>query len=108
MQLLGRRRAAPIHPEPLVVADGVDDERVAFPPADRVAVERRREGGRMRAAVHEDLAVRMRATDVEDEDAFNLRQLDELDAVRREELAHEPRRLAARVRLELGLRALGG
>src|SRR5438105_9595243 len=60
----------------------------------------------MRAAVHEDLAIGMRSADVEDEDAIDLRQLDELDTVRRQELAHEAGRLAARVRLELILRAV--
>src|SRR6185295_6157024 len=61
----------------------------------------------MRAAVHVDLAIGVRAADVEDEDALDLRQLDELDAVRRQELAHEPRRLAARVWLELVPVAIG-
>ena len=100
------RRSAAIHPEAFVVADGVDDQRVAFPPADGVAVEGRIEIRRMRAAVHVDRPVRVRAADVEDENALNLRQLDELDAVRRQELAHEARRLAARVRLELVLLAI--
>ena len=55
----------------------------------------------MRAAVGVDRAVRVRAADVEDVDPLDLGQLDELDAVRRQELADEPRRLAPRVRLEL-------
>ena len=55
----------------------------------------------MRAAVHVDGAIRVRAADVEDVEPLDLGQLDELDAVRRQELPREARRLAARVRLEL-------
>ena len=77
------------------------DERVAFPPADRVAVVARLQVVRMRAAVHVDRAERVRAADVEDVEPLELRHLDELDAVRRQELARDARRLAARVRLEL-------
>ena len=55
----------------------------------------------MRAAVHVDRAEGVRAADVEDVDALQLGQLDELDAVRREELPRDARRLAPRVRLEL-------
>ena len=40
----------------------------------------------MRAAVHVDRAIGVRAADVEDEDALHLGELDELDAVRRQEL----------------------
>src|SRR5262245_30805177 len=55
----------------------------------------------MRAAVHVDRAVRVGTTDVEDEDALQLCELDHLDTVRRQELANTARRLAPRVRLEL-------
>jgi hypothetical protein len=48
----------------------------------------------------------VRTADVEDEDALRLGQLDELDAVRRQELAGRARRLAAGVRLELVLLAI--
>ena len=54
----------------------------------------------MRAAVHVDGPEGVRAADVEDVDALQLGQLDELDAVRRLELTDDARRLAARVRLE--------
>jgi hypothetical protein len=40
MELLGVRQAVPIEPEPLVEPDGIDDKRIALPPADRVAVIR--------------------------------------------------------------------
>src|ERR1041385_3745152 len=46
------RQHAAILPEVLVEAHGVDDERVAFPPADRVSVELGPRIGGMRAAVH--------------------------------------------------------
>ena len=55
----------------------------------------------MRAAVHVDRAKRVRAADIEDVDALQLRHLDELDAVRRQELPRRAAGLAARVRLEL-------
>src|SRR5689334_5532865 len=38
MELLGVRRAAAVEPELVVVADGIDDERVAFPTTDGVTV----------------------------------------------------------------------
>src|SRR4030095_6782053 len=38
VELRGVRQTAPVPPEPLVEADGVDDERVALPMADGVAV----------------------------------------------------------------------
>jgi hypothetical protein len=47
------------------------------------------------------------SADVEDEDALQFWKLDELDAVRRQELADASRWLAARVRLELVLSAIG-
>ena len=67
------RQAAPVEPEALVVADGVDDQRVAFPPADRVAVVGGREVGRVDAAVHVDGPVGVRSADVEDVDALRVR-----------------------------------
>jgi hypothetical protein len=45
----------------------------------------------------------MRPADVEDVDALQFRQLHELDAVRRLDLAHAAGRLAPRMRLELVL-----
>src|SRR5690606_1881318 len=101
MQLLGVRQAAPIEPEPFVEAGAVDDERVAFPPADRVAVIARREVIGVRTPVHVDRAERVRTADIEDVDSLLLGQIDELDAVRRQELPRGAGRLAARVRFEL-------
>src|SRR5882672_10193937 len=99
---LGRvRQAAAVEPEALVEADAVDEEGVALPLARRVAVVARAQFLRMRAAVHVDDAEGVRPADVEDVEALDLGQLDELDAVGREELPRGARRLAARVRLEL-------
>ena len=61
----------------------------------------------MRPAIHVDRAVGVRAADVEDVDALQLGELDELDTVRRQELTHATRWLAPRVRLELVLAAVG-
>src|SRR5690606_8728530 len=72
-----------------------------FPPADRVTVVARGQVARMRASVHVDGAEGVRAADVENVEALLLGQLDELDAVRRQELARGPGRLAAGMRLEL-------
>src|SRR5262245_9620753 len=59
MELLGVRMASEIEPELVVEADGVDHQRVAFPPTDRVTIP----GGvrifRVLAAVHEDLTEAM-------------------------------------------------
>ena len=95
VHLAGVRQAAPIEPEALVVAGRVHDERIAVPPPDRMPVIGGREVLRVRAPVHVDGAERVRTTDVEDVDALRLGQLDELDAVGRQELAGRARRLAA-------------
>src|SRR5215213_1636015 len=62
---------------------------------------------RMGTAVHVDGPEGMRPADVEDVDPLLLRQLDELDAVRRLELARHAGRLTAGVRLELVDLAIG-
>src|SRR6185369_12383793 len=79
---------------------------VAFPAAGRVAVVRRRQIFRMRSPVHEDRAKRVRATDVEDEDAFLDSILHKLHAVWREELARTAGRFAASMRLKLVIPAI--
>ena len=58
VQLLGVRCAAAVEPELVVVADGVDDERVAFPAADRVPPPGRDQIVRVLAAIHVDDAMR--------------------------------------------------
>ena len=61
----------------------------------------------MRAAVGVDGAIGVRPADVEDVDPLDLGKIDELDAVRRQELPHEARGLAPRVGLELVDAAIG-
>src|SRR5688572_13141496 len=58
VQLLGVRCAAAVEPELVVVADGVDDERVFFEAADRVAPPGRNRIDRVRAPIHVDDAMR--------------------------------------------------
>src|SRR5215216_6200461 len=72
-----------------------------------MAVRRWRPARRMGAAIHVDRAEGVRPADVENIDLLLVRQLDELDAVWRLELAGDARRLAARVRLELVDLAIG-
>src|SRR6478609_7243640 len=57
MQLLGVRRSTSIEPELVVEADGVDDERVALPPADGMPQPRWNEALRMFTAIHVDDAM---------------------------------------------------
>ena len=57
VELLGVRRAAVIEPPLVVEADGIDHERVAFPPADRVAGPRGNQILRVLPAIHVDDAV---------------------------------------------------
>src|SRR5262245_35076367 len=52
VELLRVRGTAAVEPELVVVADGIDDERVALPTADRVAVPARKQVVRMLAAIH--------------------------------------------------------
>src|SRR5574339_453266 len=60
----------------------------------------------MRAAVHVDGAIGVRAADVEDVDALEFAELDDLNSVRCEELARDAGRFATRVRLELVVLAI--
>jgi hypothetical protein len=55
VHLLGVRRAAAVHPELVVEADGVDHQRVLLPPPDRVAPPRGNQIVGMRPAVHENV-----------------------------------------------------
>ena len=72
-----------IHPGPLIESDGVDDERIAFPVADRVPHVGRVPvvARRMRPSVHEDFAPAARTTSGQDEDTLQLRLIDDLEAV---------------------------
>src|SRR5436309_15975754 len=54
----GVRGAATIEPELVVIANGVDDERVALPRPNRVAPPSRKKIVRMLAAIHVDHAMR--------------------------------------------------
>src|SRR5687767_478199 len=89
VQRISVRRRAAIDPEPFVVADRVDDQRVTFPPADRVSVVARLQVLWMAAAVRIDRPERVRAADIEDKYALDLRKLDDLGAVRCQELTLE-------------------
>src|SRR5690606_14426879 len=101
VHLLRMRQAPAIEPEAFVEARAVDDERIALPPADRVAVIARREIGGVRASVHVHGAEGVRPADIEDVEPLLVGQIDELDTVRRQELPRRAGRLAPRVRLEL-------
>jgi hypothetical protein len=58
VQLLGMRCTASIEPELVVEADGVDDERIAVPPADRMSEPRRNRCRRVLSAIHIDDTMR--------------------------------------------------
>jgi hypothetical protein len=60
----------------------------------------------MRPAIHIDDAECVRSADIKDEHALKIRQLDKLDAIRRQELTRPTGRLATCVRLELILPAI--
>src|SRR5581483_7491555 len=96
------------HPELLVVAHRLDNQRVAVPAPDGRAVVAEHELGRLRerAAVRVDDAPVAVAAAVEHEDAPELALLDELDAVGHLELARSPRRDAARQRIIAKTRTL--
>src|SRR5690606_9811030 len=83
-QRLGVRIALPVNPEPLVEADGVDHQRVAFPVPDRVAEVARVEElrRRMRPPVHVDLAPWPGRAARQDEDALDRRHLNDLEPER--------------------------
>src|ERR1051326_5539817 len=81
-----------VDPRLVVEADGVDDERVAFPLADRIAHERRVQIRRMTASVGRDTANQMHVF-VQDRDAR--RVLQDFDRKRRPERARNARRQAA-------------
>ena len=85
VQLIGVRMPRVVDPRRLVEADDVDDERVGFPPADRMPQIGRVEivALRVRAAVHVDLAPDVRRALERQDDALLLRQLKDLHRVRR-------------------------
>src|SRR5262245_35002519 len=64
VELLRVRCPAAVEPELVVVADRVDDERVAFPTSDRVAVPARKQIVWMLAAIHVDDAMRARVAEL--------------------------------------------
>src|SRR5205809_3948360 len=98
---LGRvRQAAPIEPEAFVETNRVYDERVAFPVTDRMAVVIRLELRWMRPPVRIDRPESVGPTDIEDVDALEFRNLDNLHAVGRQEHSRATRWLAPRVRFE--------
>jgi len=101
MKLVGRGEAVAVEPEALVETDRVDDERIAFPMADRMPVIGRNKLLRVCLAIHEDRSERVRTADIENEDSFFDGILHEFYTVGRQELACSAGRLAARVRLEL-------
>jgi hypothetical protein len=101
MKLVGRGEAIAVEPEALVETDRVDDERIAFPMADRMPVIGRNKLLRVWAAIHEDSSERVWTADIENEDSFFDGILHEFYTVGRQELAWSARWLAARVRLEL-------
>src|SRR5690606_24901026 len=88
MQRLGVRIAFTVQPEPLVEADRVDHERVAFPVSDRVTEVARIQqlARRMLSPVHVDLAPRARRAAGQDVDALDRRHLDDLEPERHREL----------------------
>ena len=100
-------RTSPVEPEAFVEPNGVDDQRVPLPPADGMAVVGRREIRRVRPAIRVDGPVGVWATDVEDVDALQLGELDDLDTVRREKRPCDAGRLAPRMRLQLIRVAIG-
>src|SRR4051812_50090207 len=99
------RQPAAMHPELLVVTGRFDDQRIAFPAAARVTEVRRDQVGivhlRQRPAVEIDEAPAARTAAEDDGDALAIGLLDELEAVRRLELAGPARRQAARMRIVL-------
>src|SRR5207244_4027787 len=99
------RVAEIVEPRRFVEADDVDDERVAFVVADRVAEIRRveRVACRMRTAVHEDLAPDVRRALEDHDDALLFRQLDDLRRIRRGHQARTARRQAVAFGIVLGL-----
>src|SRR5678815_4399524 len=100
MHSVGMRNAIAIHPGPFVVADGIDDERVAVPLPYGVSVEAGRDliCWRMRPAIHVDGAKRMGSSDIEDENALEFRHIENLNSVGRHKLTRSRRRFATRVR----------
>src|SRR5262249_30178062 len=80
--------------------DGVDDQCIPFPMADRVAIETRQELFRMRPAVHVNGSERLWTVFIKYVDGLRFRYIDKLGAARRNKLTRPARRLATCVRLE--------
>ena len=100
------RRSLAVHPKLFIETDSIDDERVAFPVANGMAVITGFEILRMLSPVHIDHSHGMRAANVHDVDALQFRHIDELDAIRREKLSSASGRFTTSVGLELILEAI--
>ena len=107
VQLLGRRHAEVVDPHAFVEADRIDDQRVAFPAADRVSAVGRRQVGRMWPAVVENRPEAVGAAGLEDEQALVLTIVDELRAIGGGDLTRAARGFAAHVRFVADLDAVG-
>ena len=107
VQVFGVGAPAPVHPEPLVIAHRIDHQRVAFPATHAVSVVAGHQVFGMRPAIHKDGPVGMRPADIEDVYPFDLRDLDDLGAVRGQPLAGSAGGLAPGVRLQWAGAAIG-
>ena len=96
-----QRTAAEVEPQVVAKTDGVDDERVALPAADRYPLPRGSRILRQRTTVEEDLPVVGVVLLECDEE---LRRLDELDDMRQAMRAQERIGQAQTVRVVLGAR----
>src|SRR6185503_4099188 len=81
MQLLGRGQSEIVDPDAFVVADRIDDERVAFPMPDRVSTIARRKVRRVRPPVCVNRSEAMCSTGFENVEALMLSIIDELCAI---------------------------
>src|SRR5205823_5893801 len=99
-KLVRVRRPLPLHPESFIEANGIDNERVAFPVTDRVPVVTGNQILRMRTSIHIDDAERLRAILIEHVDRFGFGNIHKFETTGRDELPWTARRLAWRVRFE--------
>src|SRR6266702_7533155 len=95
---VGMRQSVPVHPKHFIETDRVHDQGIPFPVADGVPVVAGFQILRMSPSIHIDDPVRMRTSDIEDEDALEFGNVHNLYAVRCDKFPRSTRGLAARMR----------
>src|SRR5262245_55664429 len=94
------RQPGPVDPEVFAETFRVDNQSVLFPMSDGMPIGGRIEFLGMRPAIHKNNSKRVGTAYIEDIHALQIRQMQELNAVRSLKLTRNPRGMTSRMRFE--------